>query len=105
VADALPSYVQSDKAFIDAVESGNKAAGEGRLVDHDAVVAEFERRYVAHSFALRNMLDRDQRRPARTSMEQLPARAQDVRRLGCGRTALSPRQMAGPEVAHRARGM
>ena len=44
-ADALKSYVQSEKAFIEAVEEGVKAADEERLVDHDAVVAEFERRY------------------------------------------------------------
>ena len=45
VAVALKSYVQSEKAFIEAVEEGVKAADEERLVDHDAVVAEFERRY------------------------------------------------------------
>ena len=45
VADALRSYVQSEKAFVEAVEEGIKAADEGRLVDHEAVVAEFERRY------------------------------------------------------------
>ena len=45
VADALRSYVQSEKAFVEAVEEGIKAADEGRLVDHEAVVAAFERRY------------------------------------------------------------
>jgi RHH-type transcriptional regulator, rel operon repressor / antitoxin RelB len=45
VAEALKSYVETEKAFIEAVEEGIKAADEGRLVDHDAVVAEFERRY------------------------------------------------------------
>jgi RHH-type rel operon transcriptional repressor/antitoxin RelB len=45
VADALKSYVDSERAFIEAVEEGIKAADEGRLVDHDVVVAEFERRY------------------------------------------------------------
>jgi RHH-type rel operon transcriptional repressor/antitoxin RelB len=45
VADALKSYVDSEKAFIEAVEEGIKAAAEDRLVDHDVVVAEFERRY------------------------------------------------------------
>jgi predicted transcriptional regulator len=45
VADALTSYVQSEKAFIEAVEEGIGAAEEGHLVDHGAVVAEFERRY------------------------------------------------------------
>ena len=33
------------REFIEAVEEGIKAADEGRLVDHDAVVAELERRY------------------------------------------------------------
>jgi predicted transcriptional regulator len=47
VADALKSYVESEKAFVEAVEEGIKAANDGRLVDHDAVVAEFERRYRA----------------------------------------------------------
>jgi predicted transcriptional regulator len=47
VADALKTYVQSEKAFIEAVDEGIKAADEGRLVDHAAVVAEFERRYRA----------------------------------------------------------
>ena len=45
VAEALKSYVGAEKEFIEAVEEGIKAANEGRLVDHDAVVAEFERRY------------------------------------------------------------
>jgi predicted transcriptional regulator len=45
VAEALKSYVRAEKEFIEAVEEGIKAADEGRLVDHDAVVAEFERRY------------------------------------------------------------
>jgi predicted transcriptional regulator len=41
----LISYAQSEKAFIEAVEEGIKAAGEGRLVDQDTVVTEIERRY------------------------------------------------------------
>jgi predicted transcriptional regulator len=45
VADALTSYVQSQKAFIEAVEEGIKAYEEDRVVDHETVVAEFERRY------------------------------------------------------------
>jgi predicted transcriptional regulator len=45
VADALSSYVAAERAFIEAVEEGIRAAEEGRLVDHDAVVAEVERRY------------------------------------------------------------
>jgi predicted transcriptional regulator len=45
VSAALKSYVEAEKAFVEAVEQGIKAADEGRLVDHDVVVAEFERRY------------------------------------------------------------
>ena len=45
VADALKSYVESEKAFIDAVEEGIKAYEEGKVVDHETVVAELERRY------------------------------------------------------------
>jgi predicted transcriptional regulator len=45
VADALTSYVQSEKAFIEAVEEGIKAYEEGRVVDHETVVAELKRRY------------------------------------------------------------
>ena len=45
IAEALKSYVEAEKEFLEAVEEGIKAADEGRLVDHDAVVAEFERRY------------------------------------------------------------
>ena len=45
VADALTSYVESEKAFLEAVEEGLKAYEEGRVVDHEAVVAELERRF------------------------------------------------------------
>jgi RHH-type transcriptional regulator, rel operon repressor / antitoxin RelB len=45
VAEALKSYVETEREFIEAVEQGIRAADEGRLVDHDAVVAAFERRY------------------------------------------------------------
>jgi predicted transcriptional regulator len=45
VADALTSYVQSERAFIEAVEEGIKAYEEGRVVDHETVVAELRRRY------------------------------------------------------------
>jgi predicted transcriptional regulator len=45
VAEALKSYVESEKEFIEAVQEGIKAADEDRLVDHDVVIAEFERRY------------------------------------------------------------
>jgi RHH-type rel operon transcriptional repressor/antitoxin RelB len=45
VAEALRSYVEAETQFIQAVEEGIKAADEGRLVDHDTVVAEFDRRF------------------------------------------------------------
>ena len=45
VADALTSYVQSERAFIEAVEEGIEAYEEDRAVDHEAVVANLERRY------------------------------------------------------------
>ena len=45
VAEALKGYVGSEKDFIDAVGQGIQAADEGRLVEHEAVVAAFERRY------------------------------------------------------------
>jgi predicted transcriptional regulator len=45
VAEALKSYVEAQKEFIEAVEEGIKARDEGRVVDHDAVVAELERRF------------------------------------------------------------
>ena len=45
VADALSSYVATERAFVEAVEEGIKAYEEGRVVDHEIVVAELERRY------------------------------------------------------------
>jgi RHH-type rel operon transcriptional repressor/antitoxin RelB len=45
VAEALRSYVETEKEFIAAVEEGIKAAEEGRVVDHETVVAELDRRY------------------------------------------------------------
>jgi RHH-type transcriptional regulator, rel operon repressor / antitoxin RelB len=45
VAEALKGYIEAEKAFIEAVEQGIQAADEGRLVEHEAVVTEFERRY------------------------------------------------------------
>jgi predicted transcriptional regulator len=44
VADALSSYVASEKEFVEAVEEGLRALEEGRTVPHEAVVAELERR-------------------------------------------------------------
>jgi predicted transcriptional regulator len=53
VAKALRSYVETKRQFIleaerqciEAVEQGIQAADEGRLVDHEAVVAKLKRRY------------------------------------------------------------
>ena len=45
VAEALEGYVESEKDFIEAVEQGIQAADEGRLVEHEAVVAALERRF------------------------------------------------------------
>jgi RHH-type transcriptional regulator, rel operon repressor / antitoxin RelB len=45
VAEALKGYIETEKAFIEAVEQGIQAADEGRLVEHETVVTEFERRY------------------------------------------------------------
>ena len=45
LAEALKNYVESESQFVAAVEEGIKAAEEGRLIDHDAVVAELERRF------------------------------------------------------------
>ena len=47
VAEALKSYVEAERQFIAAVQEGIKAADEGQLVDHDAVVAEVGRRYLS----------------------------------------------------------
>jgi predicted transcriptional regulator len=47
VAEALKSYVEAERQLIAAVEEGIKAADEGRLVDHAAVVAEVERHYLS----------------------------------------------------------
>ena len=45
VAEALKDYVEAEKEFVEAVGQGIKTADEGRLVEHEAVVAEFEGRY------------------------------------------------------------
>jgi predicted transcriptional regulator len=45
VAEALKGYVEAEEDLIEAVEQGIRAADEGRLVEHEAVVAEFEGRY------------------------------------------------------------
>jgi predicted transcriptional regulator len=43
--DLLASSVDHDEWFRDEVEKGRAAAREGRLLDHDDVVARMDRRY------------------------------------------------------------
>ena len=43
ISEALKSYVANEKQFLAAVEEGKQALGEGRVIDHDTVVAAFER--------------------------------------------------------------
>jgi predicted transcriptional regulator len=45
VAEALEGYGESEKDFIEAVEQGIQAPDEGRLIEHEAVVAALERRF------------------------------------------------------------
>ena len=43
MAEALRSYVASERHFIEAVEAGLRDLQAGRLVDHDAVVSAVRR--------------------------------------------------------------
>jgi predicted transcriptional regulator len=43
VNEALRSYVANERQFAAAVEEGRQAAREGRTVDHETVVAAFDR--------------------------------------------------------------
>lgn len=43
VADALSSYVESEKQFIEAVEAGLEDLRSGKIVEHDAVIAAVRR--------------------------------------------------------------
>ena len=43
VNEALRSYVANEQQFLAAVEEGKQALREGRTVDHQMVVAAFER--------------------------------------------------------------
>jgi predicted transcriptional regulator len=43
VNDALRSYVANEQQFAAAVEVGRQAAREGRTVDHQTVIAAFDR--------------------------------------------------------------
>jgi len=43
INEALRSYVANERQFIAAVEEGKKALREGRIIDHQTVVATFDR--------------------------------------------------------------
>jgi len=43
ITEALRSYVANEQQFLAAVEQGKKALREGKVVDHETVVAAFER--------------------------------------------------------------
>jgi RHH-type rel operon transcriptional repressor/antitoxin RelB len=43
ITDALRSYVANERQFLAAVEEGKQALRDGRVVDHNTVVAAFER--------------------------------------------------------------
>ncbi len=47
IADAIRSYVDSEKEFLAAVEEGIEALEQGRLVDHEVLATEFRRRLKA----------------------------------------------------------
>jgi len=43
VTEALRSYVANEQQFLAAVEEGKQALRDGKVVDHETVVAAFER--------------------------------------------------------------
>ena len=43
VEQAISHYLDYETHFLDAVEEGRKAAGEGRVLEHDEVVRRIER--------------------------------------------------------------
>lgn len=43
INEALRSYVANEQQFIAAVEEGRQALKEGRVIDHQTVVAAFDR--------------------------------------------------------------
>jgi RHH-type rel operon transcriptional repressor/antitoxin RelB len=43
VSEALRSYVANEQQFLAAVEEGKQALRDGQTVDHETVVAAFER--------------------------------------------------------------
>lgn len=48
INEALRSYVANEQQFLAAVEEGKQALREGKLVDHETVVAAFERIVKSH---------------------------------------------------------
>jgi predicted transcriptional regulator len=45
VGEAVRTYVERERQFLEAVEEGKRALREGRTVDHATVVATFERMF------------------------------------------------------------
>ncbi len=45
VRDAALRLIEQDKLFLEAVERGIEQADRGELIDHEEVVARFERKY------------------------------------------------------------
>ena len=43
INDALRSYVANERQFLVAVQEGKQALKEGRVIEHDTVVAAFDR--------------------------------------------------------------
>ncbi len=43
ITEALRSFVANEQQFLAAVEEGKRAVREGRVVDHQTVVAAFDR--------------------------------------------------------------
>jgi predicted transcriptional regulator len=43
INEALRSYVASEQQFLAAVEEGKQAVRQGKIIDHETVVAAFER--------------------------------------------------------------
>jgi predicted transcriptional regulator len=43
INEALRSYVANEQQFLAAVEEGKRALRDGRVIDHDTVVAAFNR--------------------------------------------------------------
>jgi predicted transcriptional regulator len=48
ITEALRSFVANERQFLAAVEEGKRALRQGRTVDHETVVAAFERLVTSH---------------------------------------------------------